>query len=205
MLALPPRRRGCQSGGISCTMASQVWQRATLGTEEQMSGHVRAGLIFGAIAVVAVAALSFVPCGNILGALILGGLAGFYGVRWSGPNATVGKGVVASIITGLFAAAVTAVMAIVLVNMSINSPEVQQQLQQQLQEQQQQTGQQISPDQLAAIINAAGPIGGICAGIINLLLSLAAGALGAYIAMRNVRNVPPANQGPMSPPPMNPL
>jgi len=75
-----------------------------------MSGAVKSGLIFALIGLIGVIAFTILPVllGLIVGvflcgpavAVLNGGGAGYFGVRWSRGNAGVGQGVLAGAITG---------------------------------------------------------------------------------------------------------
>jgi hypothetical protein len=162
-----------------------------------MSGAMRSGLIFGAVGLIAVLATAFIPrpgpvvCGPLL-AVPIGGLAGFYGLRWSVGHARVGRGVLAGSLAGLGMLIGAVIGYIVLFNSLSSEPSFQQQLGAFLQ---QQPDANIDPGALGAAVGIAGAIAGLCFGVLNLLLALAFGALGGWLALRNR---PPA-------PPMEPL
>jgi hypothetical protein len=162
-----------------------------------MSGAMRAGLVFGAVGLIAVLATAFIPrpgpvvCGPLL-AVPVGGLAGFYGLRWSVEHARVGRGVLAGALAGLGMLVGAVIGYIVLFNSMSSEPSFQQQLGAFLQ---QQPDAKIDPAALGAAVAVAGAIAGLCFGVLNLLLALAFGALGGWLALRNR---PPA-------PPMEPL
>jgi hypothetical protein len=56
---------------------------------------------------------------------------------------------------------------------------------------QQQPDAKIDPAALGAAIGIAGAIAGLCFGVLNLLLALAFGALGGWLALRNRIPAPP--------------
>jgi hypothetical protein len=56
---------------------------------------------------------------------------------------------------------------------------------------QQQPGAQVDPAALGAMIGVAGAVAGVCFGVLNLLLALAFGALGGWLALRNRAPAPP--------------
>ena len=162
-----------------------------------MSGAMRAGLIFGAVGMIAVLATAFTPrpgpvvCGPLL-AVLIGGLAGFYGLRWSVENARVSRGVLAGSLAGLGMLIGAVIGYIVLFDSMSSDPSIQEQFGAFLQ---QQPDANIDPGALGAMVGIAGAVAGLCFGVLNLLLALAFGALGGWLALRNR---PPA-------PPMQPL
>ena len=158
-----------------------------------MSGSMRAGLIFGVVGLIAVLATAFIPrpgpvvCGPLL-AVLVGGLAGFYGVRWSIENARVSRGVLAGTLAGL-GMLIGAVIGYIIVFNSISSdPSFQEQFGAILQ---QRPDANIDPAALGTMVAIAGAVAGLCFGVLNLLLALAFGALGGWLALRN-RPQPPA-------------
>ncbi len=161
-----------------------------------MSGTVKSGLIFGLIGLIVVIAVSFVPVAGWLlcspgTAAVFGALAGFFAVRWSTAEAGVGKGVLSGTIAGVGMLIGAIIFWIMYINLARSMPEFQQSLQDQLQ---QQPNAELTPEQLDSIVSLSGPIAGLCFGIINLLISLAGGAIGALIAGRNkTQPVPPIN------------
>jgi hypothetical protein len=179
-----------------------------------MSPGVRAGLIFGGIALVAVPLLSMLNfvlpfgclCGTVVSGL-LGGLAGFYALRWQGTQ-TVAQGVLAGTLAGVGTLIGGIIFGLVFFGIVMNTPEGQQLMQQQFQQGMQQQGQQLSPEELqnltALINNLIGPIAGGCMGILNLLIALGGGALGALVAQRRPGDTPPP-AAPFGPPPMAPM
>jgi hypothetical protein len=162
-----------------------------------MSGAMRSGLIFGAVGLIAVLATAFIPppgpvvCGPLL-AVLVGGLAGFYGVRWSVEQARVSRGVLAGSLAGLGMLIGAVIGYIVLFNRTISSdPSFQEQLGAFLQ---QQPDAQVDPGALGAMVGLAGAVAGLCFGVLNLLLALAFGALGGWLALRNrPQPMPPAD------------
>ena len=152
-----------------------------------MSGAMRSGLIFAAVGLIAVLATAFVPrpgpivCGPLL-AVLVGGLAGFFGVRWSVENARVSRGVLAALLAGLGMLVGAVIGYIVLFNSISSEPSFQQQLSAFLQ---QQPDAKIDPEALGALVGIAGAVAGLCFGVLNLLLALAFGALGGWLAVRN--------------------
>ena len=152
-----------------------------------MSGAVRAGLIVGAIGLVAVIATAFLPrpgpvvCGPLL-AIAAGALAGYYGVRWSADPARVSRGVLAGVLAGLGTLIGAGIAYPILFNRLSTEPAFQERLQLFLQ---QQPGAQVDPSALGAAIGIAGFVAGICFGVLNLVLALGFGALGGWMAARN--------------------
>lgn len=166
-----------------------------------MSGAVRAGLIFGVVGAIIVIALSFIfPICGPLGAAIAGGLAGYFGIRWSSVNPSVGKGVLASVIAGVIVLIATIVFVIIGFSALRSNPQFAEAMEQALQ-QQQQTNPEISSADLEVALTAAAPVAGFCLGIINLLAAVIVGAIVGLIANRNPA---PTQQPPMAPPPMSP-
>jgi hypothetical protein len=152
-----------------------------------MSGALKAGLIFGAIGLIVVLAVAFIPavgpliCGPLV-AVIIGAIAGFYGVRWSAGTPGVSRGVLAGTLAGVGTLLGAVIAYTILVGMVRNTPMFQEQLQEVLR---QQPDAQIDPAGLDMLIGIAGPAVGFCFGILNLLIALAFGALGGWLALRN--------------------
>ncbi len=167
-----------------------------------MSGAVKSGLLFGLIGIVATSVTNFLfgVCSPVVAAII-GGIAGYFGVRWSVPPEGIGKGVIAGTIAGILMLLSSLAFVIIFFNIIRNDPQFAQIINEAMQ--QQQAGAQLSPDQMATALNIAAPIAGFCLGLINLVASLALGAVGGAIAARN-RPVAPTYQPPMGPPPMSP-
>jgi hypothetical protein len=158
-----------------------------------MSGTLRAGLIFGLVGLIAVLATAFIPrpgpvvCGPLL-AVIVGGLAGFYGVRWSLENARVSRGVLAGTLAGLGMLIGAVIGYIILFNSISSEPSFQEQFGAILQ---QRPDASIDPAALGTMVAIAGAVAGLCFGVLNLLLALAFGALGGWLALRNRSPAPP--------------
>ena len=175
-----------------------------------MSGGVKSGLLFAIIGLVIVIAVGFIPilgaflCGPVVAAIV-GGVAGYLGVRWSTANVGIGTGVLAGTLAGLGMLIGMMIFFTVYFSLIRSSPEFDQQLQEALR---QRPDAQVTPAQIKALVGLAGPIGGFCLGLIYLLVSLAIGALGGWIAVRNRSSVPSYQpqppQPPMGPPPMSP-
>ena len=159
-----------------------------------MSGAMRSGLIFGAVGLLAVLATAFTPppgpvvCGPLL-AVPIGGLAGFYGVRWSVEHARVGRGVLAGALAGLGMLIGAVIGYVVLFNSISSDPLFQEQLGAFLQ---QQPDANIDSGAIGAAVGLAGVLAGLCFGVLNLLLALAFAALGGWLALRNRVPVPPS-------------
>ena len=152
-----------------------------------MSGAMRAGLMFALIGLIAVLATAFIPrpgpvvCGPLL-AVIVGALAGFYGVRWSGQRARVGRGVLAGTLAGVGMLIGAVIGYLVLFSSLSADPLFQQQLDAFLQRQ---PNVQVDPGAVGAAVWIAGAIAGLCFGVLNLVLALAFGALGGWLALRS--------------------
>jgi hypothetical protein len=175
-----------------------------------MSGTVKSGLIFALIGVVAVVGFSFIPvvgpllCGPLAAALIGIG-AGYFAVHWGAADAGIGRGVAAGAIAGVGALIGAVIFWLIAFSMLQSLPGFQEQIQEGVQRQQ--PGAQIDPTQIDALVRVIGPVLGLCFGIFNLLLALALGALGGWLATRaRTRQMAPptAPQAPLGPPPMSP-
>ena len=170
-----------------------------------MSGAVKSGLIFAAVGVVGVLALSFVPgvgalCCGPLAAALIGTVAGYYGVRWSEASAGVGQGVLAGAIAGIGALIGAVVFFVIALSIARANPQFNQAIQDALRQQPNARG--VTPADVNAMVSAIGPFVGLCFGTIELLIALALGALGGWLATRN--RTAPIQQPPMAPPPMAP-
>ena len=159
-----------------------------------MSGALKAGLIFGAIGLIVVLAVAFIPavgpliCGPLV-AVIVGTVAGFYGVRWSAGTPGISRGVLAGTLAGVGMLLGAVIAYTILVGMVRTNPVFQQQLQEALRRQ---PDAQIDPAALDTLVGIVGPVAGFCFGILNLLIALAFGALGGWLAVRNrPQPVPP--------------
>lgn len=173
-----------------------------------MSGALRSGLIFAAAGLVGVLALSFVPlvgalCCGPLAAGLIGTAAGYYGVRWSGLGASIGRGALAAALAGVGALIGGVIFWMISFSIVQANPELYQQILRQYM-QQQQTQPSIDPQQLAATMRVIGPITALCFGVFDLLLALAFGVLGGWLAARNQNRVVPPAASPPLPPPMAP-
>jgi len=152
-----------------------------------MSGALKAGLIFGVIGLIVVLAVAFIPiigpliCGPVV-AVIIGAIAGYYGVRWSAGTPGISRGVLAGTLSGVGMLLGAVIGYTILISMMRNNPLFQEQLQEALR---QQPNAKIDPAALDTIIGIVGPAVGFCFGILNLLLGLAFGAFGGWLAVRN--------------------
>lgn len=169
-----------------------------------MSATVRSGLIFGLVGLVAVIIVSFVPligallCGPGT-ALIVGGLAGYFALRWSATPAGVGQGALAAAIAGVGILIGTVLFIIVSFSLIQNDPSFQNILDQAIQQQlDRQPDVSVSAEDMAAMVRTFVPITGFCFGIINLVIALVGGLLGALIG----RRTPAAPPAPPAVPPI---
>jgi hypothetical protein len=160
-----------------------------------MSGGVKAGLLFGLVAIPLTIALSFVPyvgafcCGPLLG-LGLGTAAGYLGLYWSSPDARIGQGLLAGGLAGVGSLIGSVIFFIVAVMIATSIPEFEQTLQDALE--QQGAGSQMTLEDMRLMMSFAGPVAGACLGAIGLLFSFGGGALGAWLRIRQRNQVPPA-------------
>jgi hypothetical protein len=158
-----------------------------------MSGATRSGLIFAAVGLIGVLATAFIPrpgpvaCGPLL-AVIVGGVAGFYGVRWTSQGARISRGVLAGALAGLGMLVGAVIGFVVLFNILSADPLFQERLSVFLE---QRPDVRIDQGALGAAIGLAGAVAGLCLGVLNLLVALAFGALGGWLALRG-RSMPPA-------------
>jgi hypothetical protein len=175
-----------------------------------MSGAVKSGLIFALVGAVGVVGFSFIPfvgallCGPFAAALA-GTAAGYFGVRWSAGVAGVGQGVLAGAISGVGTLIGAVIFWLVIFSFIQSVPGFQEQIQEAVRRQQ--PGTQVNQAQVEAIIKVVGPLLGVCFGVFNLLIALALGALGGWLATRNRAQTiatPPMPSPPMGPPPMAP-
>ncbi|MFO7169178.1 MAG: hypothetical protein DIU80_014235 [Chloroflexota bacterium] len=152
-----------------------------------MSGGVKSGLIFGLASIIVVGGLTIIPtlgqlCCGPLAALLLGGVAGYLGVRWSGPSAGVGQGAIAGGISGIGALIGTIIGFILYIALVRAIPETRQILEDTLR--QQSGAERLTAEDIDLLMSIAGPLGGFCFGILWLLFALGTGVLGAWIATR---------------------
>ena len=170
-----------------------------------MSGAVKSGLIFALVGLVGGVAFSLLPIGGPLWsipiALIVGGVAGYYGVRWSAESAGVGTGVLAGAIAGIGVLIAAVIGWMIAFSRAMSLPGFEQRMQEQLQQQQ---GAQHTPDQLNAFIGISGPLFGVCCGVVELVFALGVGALGGWLATRNRPRPGATPSAPLGPPPLDP-
>ena len=160
-----------------------------------MSGAMRSGLIFALVGLLAVMATTLIPppgpvvCGPLL-AVVIGGVAGFYGVRWSAEQARVSRGVLAGTLAGVGMLVGAVIGYVVLFNRLSGDPAFQEQLGAFLS---QQPNAQVDPGAIGAAVGIAGVVAGLCFGVLNLLVALGFGALGGWLALRGrPQPLPPA-------------
>ncbi|MDZ4721600.1 MAG: hypothetical protein SH847_24310 [Roseiflexaceae bacterium] len=159
-----------------------------------MSGGLKAGLIFAAIAIPLTILISWVPylgvlcCGPLM-ALGLGAGAGYLGVRWAGEEARIGQGILAGGLTGAGALIGSVVFFVLAIAFISNLPEFEQALREALQ--QQDTGTQLTTDDMRSIMGIAGPAIGFCIGLFGLLFGLGGGALGGWLRIRQRNQATP--------------
>ncbi|HWQ15665.1 MAG TPA: hypothetical protein VNL77_22885 [Roseiflexaceae bacterium] len=151
-----------------------------------MSGGVKSGLIFGLASIIVVGGLTVIPtlgqvCCGPLAAVLLGGAAGYLGVRWSAPPAGVGQGVIAGGISGVGALIGTVIGFILYVALVRAIPETRELLEETLR---QQSGAELTAEDIDMLLSIVGPVGGLCFGALWLLFALGAGALGGWVAAR---------------------
>lgn len=166
-----------------------------------MSGIVKAGLIFGLIAIPITIAFSFVPylgilcCGPLL-ALLLGGGAGYLGLRWESTDPKIARGLLAGGMAGFGSLLGSMLFFVGVLAMIGSMPEFEQILQEALQQQAPDT--ELTGEQIRTMLSFSGPLAGACVGTFGLLFGLAGGALGAWIFTRQRNQSPPsvAGQGP---------
>jgi hypothetical protein len=170
-----------------------------------MAGGLKAGLLFGAIALVVVAGLTIIPTAGILccgplGTLLLGGLAGYFGVRWSETPRIV-QGVLGGGLSGFGALIGTIIGVVLLFAIARTIPELNAELQRQIEETMQQQGTgSLTQEEMDLFLGLAPAIAGTCLGVLNLLFALGAGALGGWLGARQLRGAP---QPPLTMPPAN--
>lgn len=159
-----------------------------------MSGSVKSGLLFALISLVVVGGLTVIPtlgqlCCGPLGSLLLGGLAGYFGVRWSGPSAGVGQGVAAGGLAGIGVVLGTVIGFVLYFALIRALPETRALLEETLREQ---PGvEQLTGEDLDLLLGIAAPAAGFCFGLLGLLFTLGAGALGGWLAVRQRRGEQP--------------
>ncbi|ABU58108.1 hypothetical protein [Roseiflexus castenholzii] len=162
-----------------------------------MSGSLKSGLLFALISIVAVVGFSFIPavgvfCCGPLASMALGALAGYIGVRWSGPTAGVGSGTLAGSVAGVGALIGSVIFWVIAIIIAQSDPVLLDQIIRQIEEQQPASG--LTGDDIRNLITIMGPVMGFCAGLIHLLFAALLGALGGWLAVRQ------RPQPPMTPP-----
>jgi hypothetical protein len=174
-----------------------------------MSGAVKSGLIFALVGIAVVVGFSFIPiigafvCGPLAAGLV-GTAAGYFGVRWSDASAGVGTGVLSGAIAGVGGLIGAVIFWLIAFRLVQSMPGFQEQILRSIE--QQQPGAQLNPSDINTLIGVIGPALGFCFGIFNLLLALALGALGGWLAVRNRGQMPvvPTMSTPLGPPPLDP-
>ncbi|MCS6940864.1 MAG: hypothetical protein RMJ55_09580 [Roseiflexaceae bacterium] len=162
-----------------------------------MSGGLKSGLIFAIVSIVAVIGFSFIPaigvfCCGPLASMTLGAIAGYIGVRWSGPTAGVGSGALAGGVAGVGALIGSVIFWVIAILIAQSDPALFEEMLRQIEEQQPASG--LTSDDIRNLINVMGPLIGFCAGLIHLLFAAGLGALGGWLAVRQ------RPQPPMMPP-----
>lgn len=169
-----------------------------------MSGGIKSGLIFGLIAIPLTIVLSIIPyvgllcCGPIV-ALLLGTGAGYLGVRWGGPEARLGQGVVGGTLAGIgsLLGSILFFVAALLIVRSL--PEFDQVISNAIE--QQNAGSQLTSSDFQSIMLVAVPLVGGCVGLVGLLFALGGGALGGWLRIRErTPAIPPDAPLPPAPP-----
>ena len=152
-----------------------------------MSGRIKAGLLFGLIALITVPLVSIIPtvglliCGPVL-AIGLAVGAGYLAIRWGDLRSGVGSGVLAGAFTGLGALIGSIVFFVAAIAFVSASPELRDLVFEQALAQNPNVN--ISKEQLANILPYVGVLLGSCVGLVELVFALGAGALGAWLAVR---------------------
>lgn len=158
-----------------------------------MSGRIKSGLLFGLIALIVVPLISLVPTVGmlLLGPLLVIGLgvgAGYLAIRWSDRQIGVGSGVLAGTFVGLGALIGSIVFFVAAIAFISSVPEFRQMVLEQVRAQN--PGAELSGDQLMAMLPLIGVLAGSCVGIIELVFALGAGALGAWLGIRQRTSEP---------------
>ncbi len=164
-----------------------------------MSGGLKSGLIFALVSIIAVVGFSLipwlgVPCCGPIATMTLSAIAGYIGVRWSGPTARIGSGTLAGGVSGI-GALIGSVIFFWTIAILTSDPVLLDQVVRQALEQQPASG--LTEDELRDITrNVIGffPVIGFCAGLIHLLFAVLLGTLGGWLAVRQ------RPQPPMAPP-----
>lgn len=149
-----------------------------------MSGAVRVGLVFGIAAVLAIVGSTLlgliVPLGGCLGfisVIALGLGAGYTAakVTMATREQRIGRGATAGAIAGLIVLVLGTLASILLTQL----PEYQAQMQATLEELQQNPNVAIDPNDLAAFAGITGVAASFCSGLINAIVMVICGLLGA--------------------------
>lgn len=163
-----------------------------------MSGRIKSGLLFGLIALIVVPLISLVPKVGLLlcGPLLVIGLAvgaGFLAIRWSDAQSGVGSGVLAGTFVGLGALVGSIVFFVAAIALISSMPEFKDMVLEQVRAQN--PSADFSGEQLMAMLPLIGVLAGSCVGIIELVFALGAGALGAWLAIRQRATEPTPSSG----------
>lgn len=149
-----------------------------------MSPVVRTGLVFGLAAVGAVAgsALLPIPCIGFLSAIALGLGAGYTAAKTT--NATrdqrIGRGATAGAIAGGIVLVGGTIAVIVISQLPFMQAQIQASVNQALQQNPELAGSGLDPATIASFAAGGfGLIGGLCGGLINFIVMLITGLLGA--------------------------
>ncbi|GAB4111588.1 MAG: hypothetical protein Fur005_07550 [Roseiflexaceae bacterium] len=175
-----------------------------------MSGTLKAGLLFGLLAiplsVVSMLPTMLVPfaalcCGPLV-ALALGAGAGYMSIRWGNSEAGIGQGILASSLTGLGVLIGSTLFFVALIAIVSSMPEfeagMREAMQQSLEAQGGDSG--LTPETLEMVIGLSGLIAGACIGLFGLFFAIGGGALGAWLGVRNRPTPPPFATPPVAPP-----
>lgn len=179
-----------------------------------MSATLKSGLLFGLVGLIVVPLsilatfiplVGFLVClGSPLIALLIGGVAGFFAVRWSDRQAGVGQGVLSGIIAGVGMLVGVVLLWVIGYGLLQSNPDFQLGLQeainQAMAQQNQQPGSELTPEQMVTTFNTVVPLMGVCLGVIYLVASLIGGAFGALFGRRGTASVPPMPPMPTVPP-----
>ncbi|KAB8143541.1 hypothetical protein F8S13_11110 [Chloroflexia bacterium SDU3-3] len=158
-----------------------------------MSATMKSGLIFGLVGIVVTLAVSWIPVvGSLLcspvSALLVGGVAGYFALKWATEQAGLGQGVLAGTVAGVGTLIGGAIFWIVAFGMVASMPEFSSIMEQEMSRQE--MSGQVSPEQMQSIVGVMGPVMGLCFGVLNLLVSLLGGLFGAMIAGKKVVDTP---------------
>jgi hypothetical protein len=157
-----------------------------------MSGGVKAGLLFGLIAIPLTIGLSFVPyvgvlCCSPLLALGLGAGAGYLGLRWSDSSARIGQGLVAGGLTGIGSLLGSVIFFLIAVAIASALPGFLEAMLESAREQ----NSDLTIEDIQFIMSFVGPLGGACLGAFGLLFAFGGGALGGWLHLRQRNQAPP--------------